>query len=151
MARLTTMPSRSVTLVLIMLILSVYILQQNSDILDKLLVHRIGKANNFSNPPNLRHILNKDISRKSFLKRTQDLRRRIDGVAAMHGRAIRKPLNRNIQQISQSRSIVYNRINKAGSTTLISMLIIVQLSYKILTFVFLKKLWTKWHSKIHST
>ena len=120
MARLTTMPSRSVTLVLIMLILSVYILQQNSDILDKLLVHRIGKVNNFSNPPNLRHILNKDISRKSFLKRTQDLRRRIDGVAAMHGRAIRKPLNRNIQQISQSRSIVYNRIDKAGSTTLIS-------------------------------
>eukprot|EP00090_Calanus_glacialis_P013709 TRINITY_DN22364_c0_g1_i1.p1 TRINITY_DN22364_c0_g1~~TRINITY_DN22364_c0_g1_i1.p1 ORF type:complete len:371 (+),score=94.76 TRINITY_DN22364_c0_g1_i1:29-1141(+) len=122
MARLTTMPSRSVTLVLIMLILSVYILQQNSDILDKLLVHRIGKVNNFSNPPNLRHILNKDISRKSFWKRTQDLRRKIDAVAAMHGKAIRKPLSRNIQHVIQSRSIVYNRIDKAGSTTLIKTL-----------------------------
>ena len=106
-------------LVLIMLILSVYILQQNSDILDKLLVHRIGKVNNFSNPPNLRHILNKDISRKSLLKRTQDLRRRIDGVAAMHGRVIRKPLSRNIQQI-RSRRILYNRCDKACFTTLIS-------------------------------
>jgi hypothetical protein len=57
-------------LVLIMMILSVYIRKQNSDILDKLLVKRIGKVNNFSNPPNLRHILNKDISRKSFLART---------------------------------------------------------------------------------
>ena len=80
-ARLTTMPSRGVMLVLIMLILSVYILQQNSD---------IGKVNNFSNHPNLQHILNTEISRKFFLARTRDLRHRIDSVAAMHGRAIRK-------------------------------------------------------------
>jgi hypothetical protein len=39
-------------------------------------------------------------------------------VAGMHGQPIRKPLSKNIQQIIQSRSIVYNRIDKAGSTTL---------------------------------
>ena len=109
-------------MVLIMLILSVYILQQNSDILDKMLVNRIGRINNFSKPPNLRHILNKGVSRKSFWKRNQDLRRKIDSIAALHGPAVRKPVQQIVapSQVIQSRNIVYNRIDKAGSTTLIS-------------------------------
>ena len=107
-------------MVLIMLILSVYILQQNSDILDKMLVNRIGRINNFSKPPNLRHILNKGVSRKSFWKRNQDLRRKIDSIAALHGPAVRKPVKQIVLPVIQSRNIVYNRIDKAGSTTLIS-------------------------------
>ena len=117
---MTNIPSKSITLVLTMMILSVYILQQNSDILNKILVHRIGKINNFSTLPNIRHILTKSVSRKAFWRKTQELRRRIDSIAAKHGSAIRKPYDKSIDKIIQSRNIVYNRIDKAGSTTLIS-------------------------------
>ena len=107
-------------MVLIMMIMLVYILQQNSDILDKLLRHKVDMIKPFSNSPKLRKILHKEMSRKSFLKKTQYLRHKIDAVASKHGAAIRKPLHVKTTSTVQSRTIVYNRIDKAGSTTLIS-------------------------------
>ena len=107
-------------MVLIMMIMLVYILQQNSDILDKLPRHKVEKSNPYSNSPNLRKILQQEMSRKSFLKKTLYLRHKIDAVASKHGAAIRKPLHVKSTSTVQSRTIVYNRIDKAGSTTLIS-------------------------------
>ena len=120
---MTTIPSKSVTLVLTTMILSVYILQQNSDMIDNILVHKVGDIDNFPTPPNTRHILNNarsNMSRQDFWKKTQELRRKIDSIAAQHGAAIRKPYPGTSDTIKQSRTIVYNRIDKAGSTTLIS-------------------------------
>ena len=114
---MTSIPSKSVTLVLTLMILSVYILQQNSDILDKMLVNRIGEMDNYAS---VRHSLNKGMSRQLFIKRTKELRHKIDNIAAQQGGEVRKQFSKTVDKIIQSRTIVYNRIDKAGSTTLIS-------------------------------
>ena len=114
---MTSIPSKSVTLVLTLMILSVYILQQNSDILDKMLVNRIGEMDNYAS---VRPSLNKGMSRQLFMKRTKELRHKIDNIAAQQGGEVRKQFSKTVDKIIQSRTIVYNRIDKAGSTTLIS-------------------------------
>ena len=114
---MTNIPSKSVTLVLTMMILSVYILQQNSDILDKMLVNRIGHMDNYSSPPIVRHILNNDLSKRIFWKRTKELRQKIDNIAAQHGAVLTKHYRKAGDKINQGRTIVDNNV---GSTTLIS-------------------------------
>ena len=114
---MTSIPSKSVTLVLTMMILSVYILQQNSDILDNMLVNRIGEMDNYTS---VGHRINEGLSKQLFMKRTKELRREVDNIAAQQGAVIRKQYRKTVDKIIQSRTIVYNRIDKAGSTTLIS-------------------------------
>merc|ERR1712215_49269 len=130
MVRLNTMssiPSRSVTLVLIVLIMSVYILQQNGTIVEKLMAQKNWNMNKImdlqidSQLVHGRHILNKQLSKTEFLKKTKDLRRKIDAIASMKpGKLV---VNENLRDIpnkvSQTNNLVHNRIDKAGSTTLI--------------------------------
>lgn len=116
---MNNIPSRPVSCVLILMILFMYILQQNGDILHKLPTQ---ETDTILNSPKLRKILREEMSQKSFNKKTLYLRHKIDAVASLHGAAIRKPLDINLTKNVQSRTIVYNRIDKAGSTTLIKTL-----------------------------
>lgn len=82
-----------------------------------MLVNRIGEMDNYAS---VRHSLNKGMSRQLFVKRTKELRHKIDNIAAQDGGEVRKQFSKTVDKIIQSRTIVYNRIDKAGSTTLIS-------------------------------
>jgi len=81
-------------------------------------VNRIGHMDNYSSPPIVRHILNKDLSKRIFWKRTKELRQKIDNIAAQHGAVVTKHYRNTGDKNIQSRTIVDNRIDKAGSTTL---------------------------------
>ena len=58
-------------------------------------------------------------SLKEFNKRSEKLRNEVDKIAARKKEKFVKEVTMS-EQIKQSKTIIYNRIDKAGSTTLIS-------------------------------
>ena len=58
-------------------------------------------------------------SLKEFNKRSEKLRNEVDKIAARKKEKFLKEVTTS-EQIKQSKTIIYNRIDKAGSTTLIS-------------------------------
>ena len=118
------------TLMLIVLIISVFYLQRVT-------------INSKSNLNKDRVILNQKMSILQFKRRNTALRREVDMIAGQTDLIddnVLESSNGNI--VKDSKTIVYNRIDKAGSTTLIS-----KFSGKFIqieTFS-LKKLWKKWH------
>ena len=59
-------------------------------------------------------------SLKQFKKRNQKLRNQVDKIAARKKERFIKE-DTSSEPVKQSRTIIYNRIDKAGSTTMISM------------------------------
>ena len=64
-----------------------------------------------------------ELSWKQFKKISQKLRRQVDNIAARrkHKFYEEEPAKEEVEgSLQQSRTVIYNRIDKAGSTTLIS-------------------------------
>ena len=85
-------------------------------------------------------------SLKEFNKRSEKLRNEVDKIAARtKERFIKEDTPSEV--IKQSKTIIYNRIDKAGSTTLISINIP---HYTVSnSTIFFQRLYRTWHSKIH--
>ena len=112
MSNMTTLPTPLYTFVLIMLVVLVYILKQES-----------GKIVRKPSPSYQVKVIKtltksmKKMSKELFLKKTKDLKTRAGSI--IDDADVWKPLQVKRIDVVQSRTIVYNRINKAGSSTMI--------------------------------